>query len=79
MMPARFGAVVKPSQQPLRPTRATGHKYSWAITLPHRTTQSAPNVVCGPAVLLSRGGIELAEEQADHLLAAPISYSDSAI
>src|SRR4030088_1483206 len=48
-----------------------------AVTLPHRTKQSAQSAACGAAVLLSLGAIAIAEEQGDHLLAAPISYSDS--
>jgi hypothetical protein len=57
--------------------RSTGPNILRAITLPHRTKQSAQSAACGAAVLLSLGAIALAEEQVDHLLAAPISYSDS--
>jgi hypothetical protein len=59
--------------------RSTGPNIQRVITLPHRTKQSAQSAACGAAVLLSLGAIALAEEQVDHLLAAPISYSDSAV
>jgi hypothetical protein len=47
--------------------RSTGPNIRRAITLPHRTKQSAPKGAYGAAVLSSPGAIALAEEQADHL------------